>query len=64
MPMRTKDNLASSAEIASQETWLETVRSQVASLRFGLVQIVVHDSQVVQIERTEKLRLERKAIET
>jgi hypothetical protein len=64
MPMRMKDNLASSAEIASQETWLETVRNQVASLRFGMVQIVVHDSQVVQIERTEKLRLDRKANET
>ena len=64
IPVKTKDNLASSAEIASQETWLETVRGQVASLRFGTVQIVVHDSQVVQIERTEKLRLDRKAVET
>jgi hypothetical protein len=26
-------------------------------LRFGVVQIVVHNAQVVQIERTEKLRL-------
>ena len=46
-----------------QETWLETVRNQVASLRFGMVQIVVHDSQVVQIERTEKVRLDRKPLE-
>jgi hypothetical protein len=30
----------------------------VSSLRFGVVQIVVHDSRVVQIERTEKTRLE------
>jgi hypothetical protein len=48
---------------ASQEAWLETVRKQVASLRFGMVQIVVHDSQVVQIERTEKVRLDRKPLE-
>ncbi len=62
--MKTTDNSAKSAVPARQSTWLETVRSQVASLRFGMVQIVVHDSQVVQIERTEKLRLDRKAIET
>lgn len=28
-----------------------------AGLRFGSVEIVVHDSQVVQIERREKVRL-------
>jgi hypothetical protein len=28
-------------------------------MRFGVVQIVVHDSRVVQIERTEKLRLDK-----
>jgi len=38
-------------------TWLETVRRQVGSLRFGVVQITVHEGQVVQIDRTEKLRL-------
>lgn len=59
--METTNNLARKVVEASQETWLETVRKQVAALRFGLVQIVVHDSQVVQIERTEKLRLDRKA---
>jgi len=38
--------------------WLELVREQVQSLRFGVVQIVVHDSKVTQIERTEKTRLQ------
>jgi hypothetical protein len=38
--------------------WARLVEEQVASLRFGVVQIVVHDSRVVQIERTEKVRLE------
>ena len=38
--------------------WLDVVRRQVDSLSFGVVQIVVHDSRVVQIERTEKIRLE------
>ena len=38
--------------------WLELVRQNVQSLRFGVVQIVVHDSKVTQIERTEKTRLQ------
>jgi hypothetical protein len=38
--------------------WLELVREKVRSLRFGVVQIVVHDSKVTQIERTEKTRLQ------
>ena len=38
--------------------WLEIVRRQVGSLRFGVVQIVVHDSQVTQIDKTERVRLE------
>lgn len=48
-------------EVAAQsgsEEWLEAVRRQVGSLRFGVVQVVVHDSRVVQIEKTEKIRFE------
>lgn len=37
--------------------WQKVVAEQVGNLRFGVVQIVVHDSRVVQIERTEKVRL-------
>lgn len=37
--------------------WLAIVRAKVEGLRFGLVQIVVHDGKVTQIERTEKTRL-------
>lgn len=39
--------------------WLQVVRTQVESLRFGTVQITVHDSKVVQIDRVEKTRLDR-----
>ncbi len=42
--------------------WLEIVRRQVGSLRFGVVQIVVHDSQVTQIEKTERVRLDKSHI--
>jgi hypothetical protein len=37
--------------------WLALVRDQVRGLRFGVVQLVVHDGRVTQIERTEKTRL-------
>ncbi len=39
------------------DSWEDLVRHQVNSLRFGVVQIVVHESKVVQIEKTEKVRL-------
>jgi hypothetical protein len=45
-------------EQGNTESWLEMVRRQVGSLDFGVVQIVVHGARVVQIERTEKIRLE------
>ena len=41
----------------SSTDWLDLVREKVQSLQFGVVQIVVHDSKVTQIERTEKTRL-------
>ena len=40
-----------------EAVWIELVRRQVSSLQFGAVEIVVHDSRVVQIERTERVRL-------
>ena len=39
--------------------WLDLVVEQVRSLRFGVVEIIVHDSRVIQIEKTEKLRLDK-----
>jgi len=48
-----------SGDSGGKPDWLEIVRQQVASLRYGVVEIVVHDSQVTQIEKTERVRLER-----
>lgn len=42
----------------------ETVKYCVGSMKFGVVQIVVHDSAVVRIERTEKLWMDRREPET
>ncbi|HBR92783.1 MAG TPA: DUF2292 domain-containing protein [Opitutae bacterium] len=40
--------------------WLQVVRDKVGSIRFGVVQIVVHEGKVTQIEVTEKTRLDSK----
>jgi len=39
--------------------WLDIVQRQVTSLRFGVVQITVHESKVVQVERTERVRFDK-----
>jgi len=44
-----------------KSAWLEIVRRQVASLRYGVVQVIVHDSQVTQIDKTERVRLESRS---
>jgi hypothetical protein len=41
-------------------SWLQLVRDHVGSLKFGTVQITVHDSRVTQVERSEKVRLDNK----
>jgi hypothetical protein len=46
---------ASSAAVPPD--WLTIVREKVEGLRYGVVQLVVHDGRVTQIERTEKTRL-------
>ena len=38
---------------------LERVRDALAGLRYGQVTVIVHDGTVVQVERTEKLRLQK-----
>jgi hypothetical protein len=42
---------------AKEPEWLSLVRAQVRDLRYGIIQLVVHDGRVTQIERTEKTRL-------
>jgi hypothetical protein len=37
----------------------EIIRA-IRSINFGSVEIVIHDSRIVQIERKEKLRLDRR----
>ena len=49
---------ATSAQVANaDQNWQEIVRQHVESLRFGTVEIIIHDSHVIQIEKTERVRL-------
>ena len=52
---QTKTN----GDSAEKRDWLEIVRQQVGSLRYGVVEIVVHDARVTQIEKTERVRLDK-----
>ena len=38
------------------ERGLELVRKALAGLRFGEIHIAIHDGEIVQVSRTEKLR--------
>lgn len=42
----------------SKPEWLDLIREQVGSIRFGTVLITVHESRVVQVEKSEKVRLD------
>ncbi len=59
--MKAQQNENGIASQSGSEEWLKVVRRQVGSLRFGVVQVVVHESRVVQIEKTEKIRFESPA---
>lgn len=50
---------AESNSLAASATpdWLALVREKVEGLRYGVVELTVHDGHVTQIERTEKTRL-------
>ena len=41
------------------ENWLEVVERQAEALRFGSIQITVHEGRVVQIETSVKVRFDR-----
>lgn len=41
--------------------WIELILSSLSGLRYGSVQIVVHDGRIVQIERNEKHRFDGSA---
>lgn len=57
MSTSATDSNRASANTTALPDWIALVREKVESLRYGVVQLVVHDGRVTQIERTEKTRL-------
>ncbi len=57
--MSKPNQIAVSKQTSGEPGWVELVRQHVGSLRYGFVQIVVHDAQVTQIEKTERVRLQK-----
>ncbi|SPE62337.1 hypothetical protein SBV1_810039 [Verrucomicrobia bacterium] len=55
---RDADDTRARAEEALP-AWLRLVRKHVESLKFGTVLITVHESQVTEVVRAEKVRLAR-----
>ncbi len=41
----------------SSEPWIEIVRQKLASMRFGSIQLVVHEGRVTQVESLERTRI-------
>jgi hypothetical protein len=54
LPLMT--NTTPIEELAT-EPWIDVVRRKVGAMRFGSVQIVIHEGRVTQVESTEKTRL-------
>jgi hypothetical protein len=51
---------ATGGEQAHAAHAIERIRDALSGLRFGTVTVIVQDGFVVQVERTEKLRLVRR----
>lgn len=41
----------------STEPWVEIVRQKLATMRFGSIQLIVHEGRVTQVESLEKTRI-------
>lgn len=50
-------SIQSKEEPASPDHWIEVVREKVGAIRFGSVQITVHEGRVTLVEAIEKTRI-------
>jgi hypothetical protein len=48
------------ADNIGKQDWLPIIREHVNSLRFGSVQITVHDAAVQHVEKIERVRLDKR----
>jgi hypothetical protein len=54
--MKHKTSERPTTDILPSADWLDVVRRKVEDLRFGSVQIIVHEGRVTQVESLEKTR--------
>lgn len=45
------------SDASTVPSWVTLVGERLAGLRYGVLQITVHDGRITQIDRTERLRL-------
>jgi len=53
------DSRSTNTAVRVDSSWQDVVERQVGALRFGSLQITVHEGKVVQIERSVKVRLDK-----
>lgn len=46
------------------QNWIEVIKEKLGGLRYGQILLTVHDGRIVQIEKTEKTRLESSSTKT
>jgi hypothetical protein len=56
--MNAPSSISWSSSGKTAHPWLSLVENQVSNLNFGSVIITVHDGRMVQVEKTEKVRIE------
>ena len=54
--MKTNPELNRKTDSPGRQPWIKIVEERVAALRFGTVQIVVHEGRVTQVDSTERTR--------
>jgi hypothetical protein len=40
------------------DVWLDKIKEAMKGLKYGSIQIIIHDSKIMQIDRTEKHRFQ------
>ncbi|MEV5027190.1 YezD family protein [Paenibacillus sp. LPE1-1-1.1] len=48
--------MSRTVEVADE--WLKRIKEQLAGVQYGVVQITIHNGQIVQIDRTERSRFD------
>jgi len=58
-PFIRNTNQPAGLERPPADLWLKLVQYRVQGISYGTVQIVIHNSQVVEIDATEKIRVDQ-----